>query len=119
MVTIPNDIGEPVAIYYSRRHGWVFPPPWAGVVWWSAIPEDEIELIGWLDELRNRGGSWLSIVEERRAEIWRQRPTFARHIEQTCTLYRKSPEWVIYKMEPQPVGSASPGVPASGSVARS
>ena len=46
-------------------------------------------------------------------------PTFARHIEQTCTLYRKSPEWVIYKMEPQPVVSASPGVPASGSVARS
>jgi 4-amino-4-deoxy-L-arabinose transferase-like glycosyltransferase len=26
VVTVGNDIGDPGAIYYSRRHGWVFPP---------------------------------------------------------------------------------------------
>jgi hypothetical protein len=31
---------------------------------------------------------------------------FARHIEQMCVLHRKNPEWVIYKMEAQPVGNA-------------
>ena len=107
VVTVSNDIGSPVSIYYSRRRGWVFPPPWPEVQWWSAIPEDENDLIRWLDQLRSRGGRWLGIVEERRAEIWQRRPAFARHVEQTCALYRKNPEWVIYKMEAQPAGNSS------------
>lgn len=115
VVTIPNDIGEPVPIYYSRRRGWIFPPPWPGVEWWSAIPENEADLIRWLDELRDRGARWLGIVQERRADIWRHRPAFARHIEQTCTLHLESPDWVIYRMEARPAATASLMVPSDAS----
>ena len=39
VVTIARDIGDPTAIHYSHRRGWVFPPPWPGVSWGDIVDE--------------------------------------------------------------------------------
>lgn len=71
VVTVSNAIGDPVAIYYSHRRGWVFPPPWPGVKWWWVDPADELVSIELFDKLRSNGARWFGIVAE-------QKPTFVK-----------------------------------------
>jgi len=98
VVTIPNGTTEPIAIYYSQRRGWSFPPPWAGVGWWGGTIKDDYEAIRLLDELRNQGADWLGIVASRKKKIWENNPNFVKYIERTCELKKESPEWVIYRI---------------------
>lgn len=100
VVTIPNDIGEPVAVYYSKRRGWVFPPPWDGVVWWSDISEDDNKLITLFQELRIRSADWFGIVAEHRNNLKQNRPQFMQYVETTCQIVEETSDYTIYKILP-------------------
>jgi hypothetical protein len=44
VVTVANDIGDPGAIYYSQRRGWVFPPAWPNVNWAGDISDESVAI---------------------------------------------------------------------------
>ena len=98
VVTIPHGTTEPIAIYYSQRRGWSFPPPWPGVGWWGGTIKDDYEAIRLLDELRNQSADWLGIVASRKKKIWENNPEFVKYIERTCELKKENSEWVIYRI---------------------
>jgi 4-amino-4-deoxy-L-arabinose transferase-like glycosyltransferase len=99
VVTIPEFAGDPVAIYYSRRRGWVFPP--ASV--WAAIPEnwdqaiEAKEAAEWLDHLRHQGARWLAIVAPQRARLWRVNPDLAAYVERHFDVGLEAPDYVIFR----------------------
>lgn len=54
VVAIAPEVGDPVAVYYSRARGWVFPPG-GGDVEWSKFVADDATAIAQLEELRGQG----------------------------------------------------------------
>ncbi len=107
VVTIATDIGDPVAIYYSQRRGWVFPPakPAAsGNFAWKQLPEDDNEGIRLFEELRHRGAGWLGIahwmgiIDEHPNDFWQDHPKLVEYIKHTCELKSKSRDWIIYRI---------------------
>jgi 4-amino-4-deoxy-L-arabinose transferase-like glycosyltransferase len=101
VVTLANDVGNPVAIYYSERRGWVFPPPWPGVKWWGQfIEEDDDKAISLYDELRARGATWFGIVNEQVDNLRERHPMFFDYVKSTCILTKESKDWVIYRILP-------------------
>ncbi|MER8465097.1 glycosyltransferase family 39 protein [Mesorhizobium sp. M1396] len=54
VVAIAPEAGDPVAVYYSRARGWVFPPG-GGDVEWSKFVADDATAIAQLEELRAQG----------------------------------------------------------------
>jgi hypothetical protein len=102
VATIPNEIGNPIAIYYSQRRGWVFPPAWSNIPWWDDLPQGEDKaLIADLDQLRAQGADWLGIVNKQKSKIWQNNPIFVKYIQRTCELKQESPDWLIYRILPQ------------------
>lgn len=101
VLTIANFIGDPVAIYYSKRYGWVFPPAWLGVGWWQQKIEDDNKAIRLFEELRVQGADWLGIVNEQKNKLWKNNYKLVKYIEHTCELHQESSEWVIYHILPQ------------------
>lgn len=99
VVTFPEILGSPVAIYYSRRHGWVFPPAytWREITgdWDDAIQTEQA--IGWLRELRAKGARWVGIVRHQKNRIWRLNPDLAAYIQREFELHEEHSEYLIYK----------------------
>lgn len=93
VVTIPNDIGDPVAIYYSQRRGWVFPPAYTSN--WAALPGDSDKAIQLFDELRASGADWFGIVKEHKNELWQNYPAFIEHLKNTCEFQAETSEYLI------------------------
>jgi hypothetical protein len=98
VITIPYGTTEPVAIYYSQRRGWSFPPPWPEVGWWGDTIDDDNEAIRLFEELRGRGATWLGIVASRHQKLWQNNPEFMGYVERTCELKQQTPDWVIYRI---------------------
>lgn len=96
VVTIANDPGDPVAIFYSGRRGWVFPPPLPGEAW-GVIPEDS-ESVRLFEELRAEGASWFGIVRSQKKELATRHPQFIEYIERTCELKLADPAYDIYRI---------------------
>lgn len=96
VVAVGNWFGDPVAIYYSGRRGWGFPPPSLEYDW-SVFPDDDMA-IRLFEDLRANGGDWFGIVNQHYEEIWREHPKFAAHIEQTCVLTQSTPSGMIYRI---------------------
>jgi hypothetical protein len=94
VVTITKDLGDPVAIYYSHRRGWIFPPLLPHEID-GRLPSDAAS-IRYLEELRSRGASWLGIVREQHHEIWQQHPSLKAYIERTYEIKRQDSNAVIY-----------------------
>jgi hypothetical protein len=63
VVTIAPAVGDPVAIYYSRQRGWVFPPG-GGDVEWSKFVEDDATAIAQLEDLRAQGADLFGVAKE-------------------------------------------------------
>jgi hypothetical protein len=98
VVTVANSIGDPVAIYYSRRRGWVFPPPWPGVHWDDIV--DQFAAIRLFDRLRLSGAKWFGIVAEQRTKFRESTPQLLAHIESTSELVDEDHGWAIYRIAP-------------------
>jgi Dolichyl-phosphate-mannose-protein mannosyltransferase len=101
VVTVADAIGDPVAIYYSRRHGWVFPPAWPGIDWAADIV-DASEAIKLFDQLRFAGAKWFGIVSAQRNKIAASTPQFLVHIESTAERIYEDRDWEIYRIRPLP-----------------
>jgi len=97
VVTMANDFGDPVAIYYSRRRGWVFPPAEQGHAW-DRLPDDDAATIRMLEELRAQGAKWLGIVDERKKDFWLSHPKLVEHVKRTCEFKIKADQYVIYRI---------------------
>jgi len=96
VVTLGNLIGCPVAIYYSGRRGWLF-PPFEEIKDWNELPQDK-EAIDAFERLRASGAKWFGIVSSRNNEIWNARTGFARHIDRTCELIRTNGDAIVYRI---------------------
>jgi hypothetical protein len=97
VVTIPEDIGDPVAIYYSKRRGWVFPPAtkhWAP----TELPQLDEESIKLLEDLRRQSADWFGIVATHYKDIEEKHPLLAQHINKTCIKQTQTKDYVIYKI---------------------
>jgi hypothetical protein len=98
VVTVANSIGDPVAIYYSRRCGWVFPPHWPGIDWEEI--GDEATAIQLFDRLRLKGATWFGIVAEQRTNFRETTPKLFEHIENTAEKVEEDRDWTIYRIAP-------------------
>jgi hypothetical protein len=97
VVTLAEDIGDPVAIYYSKRRGWVFPPAnkfWAP----TELPPEEQDLIKDLENLRRQSADWLGIVATHHQDIQEQYPQLVQHLNKTCIKQTQTKDYVIYKI---------------------
>ncbi|MEX0745073.1 MAG: glycosyltransferase family 39 protein [Phycisphaeraceae bacterium] len=105
VVTVPNDIGDPIAIYYSGRRGWVFPPG-GGDVQWSLLPEDGPTAIEMFESLRAQGARWFGVVASTQDQHQPRRSFHAHHvlliehIRRTCELVGDNDAWTVYRIPP-------------------
>ncbi len=95
VTTLTNDIGDPVAIYYSQRRGWNFVPGDS----WSVEFYAESQIVQ-LENLRELGADWLGIVAEQNRNLQTSNRVFLDYIKRTCELIQESNRWVIYRIFP-------------------
>ncbi|MBX4955505.1 glycosyl transferase [Rhizobium lentis] len=62
VVAIAPEVGDPVAVYYSRARGWVFPPG-GGDSEWSKFVADDATAIAQLEELRAQGADLFGVTK--------------------------------------------------------
>lgn len=105
VVTIANDVGDPVAIYYSGRRGWVFPPKGrAGHRHWNLMPQDPATSIRFFESLRREGADWFGIVADPkddtpgREEFWQHHREFVEYLQRRCEMVEKTGNYVIYRI---------------------
>jgi 4-amino-4-deoxy-L-arabinose transferase-like glycosyltransferase len=98
VVTLAKSWGDPVAIFYSQRRGWAFPPvdEWGDGLWLV----DDNEAIKILKGLQNKGANWLGIVTQRYDDIINNRPALADYIKNNYLLEQSNQYWVIYQIPP-------------------
>jgi hypothetical protein len=65
VIATGSDAGNPVAIYYSRRRGWIFPPP-PYQPDYSIYLDDGSTAIDVFEQLRQRGARWFGFVKRAR-----------------------------------------------------
>lgn len=105
VVTIANDVGDPVAIYYSGHRGWVFPPTGKlGHKYWNLVPADPASNIKFFEYLRRRGADWFGIVSDPkddtpgREKFWQNHKVFVDYLSQKCEMVEKTKDYVIYRI---------------------
>jgi 4-amino-4-deoxy-L-arabinose transferase-like glycosyltransferase len=118
VATIANDVGDPIAIYYSRRRGWVFPP--AGLrdhPNWVVLAEDS-DSVRHFEALRSQGARWFGAVKNVReaslppARFWERHRGFREHLDRACEIVEESPDYVLYRIPPSDPSSAPASVSA-------
>ncbi|MDQ4077916.1 MAG: glycosyltransferase family 39 protein [Chloroflexota bacterium] len=99
VVTMANDLGDPVAIYYSGRRGWVFPPA-SPESSWHQLPESDNEAILLFEELRASGADWLGVVSEQQTYIRQYHPDFVDYIDRVCETKIETSKYVVCRIMP-------------------
>lgn len=101
VVAISPDVGDPVAIYYSRGRGWVFPPG-GGQNIWSIFIDDGAPAIGQLEDLITQGARWFGYAKNAKDDLGRR---FVDHhtdligwLEENATLVQQTGDFVIYRL---------------------
>lgn len=62
VVAISPQVGDPIAIYYSRRNGWTLPPG-GGDEDWSIFAEDDATPIAQLEKMKKQGARWFGVTK--------------------------------------------------------
>lgn len=88
--TIP---GDAVAVYYSQRRGWVFPPIYA---WSSLYDLNDEDGIRSLEELIGKGDNWLGIVNQQ--QFARTHPKLSAYMDRNLERYQATSEFLIYRI---------------------
>lgn len=65
VIAVAPEVGDPIAIYYSRGRGWVFPPG-GGQTDWSTFNADGPEAIAVLEGLHTQGARWFGVTRNAR-----------------------------------------------------
>lgn len=114
VVTAAVEIGNPVAVYYSRRRGWVFPPgglcPPGGPTTdrdWSLL-EDDARALRRVEALRGAGAGWFGFARSAKDSAGR---LFVNHnqgviayLRTVAVFVEETDKWLIYKLPPVPPG---------------
>lgn len=102
VVAISPDVGDPVAIYYSRNRGWVLPPG-GGQTTWSNFADDDLTAIAQLEELRAQGAQWFGYTTNAKDDMGRyfvdHHAGFIEWLEENVTKIKATREFVIYRLE--------------------
>jgi ribosome biogenesis GTPase A len=98
VIVLSKNTGNPLAIFYSKARGWVFPP--AGRHAWDVLPETETECITILEDLRNKGADWFAINREHYKTFQTSYPKFERHLTSHYPLRAAQPDFVIFQLQP-------------------
>ncbi len=95
-------IGDPIAIYYSRRRGWVFPPG-GGMNDWSVLPDDR-EAIDMLETLRAKDAVWFGVAKNARDSRGRKLLEYntglIAHLDETAERVVDDDTMLIYRLAP-------------------
>lgn len=109
VITATPTIGDPVAIYYSRRRGWVFPPG-GGETEWSMLMEDD-DAIEALEELRARNATWFGITKNardmQRRRLLEYNKGLIAHLDRTAERVFDDDTMLIYRLAPRADAAAS------------
>lgn len=104
VVTVASDVGDPVAIYYSRRRGWVFPPG-GGEEDWS-IFEDDAKAIETLEQLRSEGADWFGFTtdatDNQDRKFTEHHKQLLDHLERISVDRVSTDDYVIYQLSEPP-----------------
>ncbi|MDA7430549.1 glycosyltransferase family 39 protein [Primorskyibacter aestuariivivens] len=104
VIAISPDLGDPVAIYYSRNRGWVFPPG-GGQTVWSVFAEDDQTAMAQLEDLRAQGAGWFGYATNAEDDLGRyfvdHHAGFIDWLNETETRIEATREYVIYRLAPQ------------------
>ena len=95
VITLPHNIGDPVAIYYSGGKGFLFPPAykWAP----TELPKEDEECIAILEDLRSQGADWFGIVDKHFQEISNNRPAFKKYLDNNMKMVKQTNDFILYK----------------------
>ncbi|MBB4572203.1 glycosyltransferase family 39 protein [Rhizobium lentis] len=103
VVAIAPDVGDPVAVYYSRARGWVFPPG-GGDSEWSKFVADDATAIAQLEELRAQGADLFGVAKN---AMDKQGLLFVEHhkgvidyLDRTATKLTDSEDLLVYRITP-------------------
>ncbi|PDT83246.1 glycosyl transferase [Sinorhizobium sp. BJ1] len=103
VITATPTIGDPVAIYYSRRRGWVFPPG-GGNNDWSMLIKDE-DAIRALEALRAQKATWFGITKNardmRRRKLIEYNTGLIAHLDGTAERVVDDDTMLIYRLAPR------------------
>lgn len=91
---VAADNGDPTVFYYAERKGWHFLEK-NGI--YNGNPGDDRELIVDLGQLHRRGATHLVFTSS--TSWWLDYPQFAQYLEQTATLLKRTPSFMIYQLE--------------------
>ncbi|HUH33287.1 MAG TPA: glycosyltransferase family 39 protein, partial [Daejeonella sp.] len=95
VVTIAQDMGDPVAIYYSGAKGWVFPP----IDHWDVkeLPPNDRMSVDILKNLRSKGADWFGITGNHYSDIQSNHPELDHYLQSEMNLIDKNDAFVILK----------------------
>ena len=96
IITLANDPRNPIALYYSQRRGWVFPPAEVDREW-NWLPTDDDLSIQLFEQLRAKGAGWLGIVNDRE-DFWVEHPGLYNSLIKTIEFKAKTADYVIYRI---------------------
>jgi 4-amino-4-deoxy-L-arabinose transferase-like glycosyltransferase len=124
VVTAAAEIGNPTAIYYSRRRGWVFPPgglcPPGGPTEdddWSLL-EDDAAAVRRLRVLQTSGANWVGIARGAKDRIGQlllaRNASLLDYLRKIAVFAEETDDWLIYKLPSY--GDASREVTAESSL---
>lgn len=97
VVTATSTTGDTVAIYYSQRRGWTFPPVYA----WSSLRSlkmDDDAAIRRSQELSDKGATWFGMVNRQKNELLKDNPKFIKYVQRTFERYQENPKFTIYRI---------------------
>lgn len=97
VITLAEQIGSPVAIFYSGSKGWVFPP--AGDIDWGSLPENDTTGITYLKDLQLQGAAWFGINSIHLKAIQEQLPVFFEYLTKHSVLKKETKEFYIFQLE--------------------
>lgn len=96
------EVGDPIALYYSRGRGWVFPPG-GGDIDWSLFSDDDATAIAQLEELRAAGARWFGFTrnaKDRKDRYFMEHHAgVVDHLLATASLVADDPRFLIFRLE--------------------
>lgn len=96
VVTVAQDLANPMTIYYSRSKGWVFPPTINNTVpinWWPSKHSVKA-----LNSLISQGAKWFAIARVQYDIINKDYPEFASYI-RSYKLHNETSEYLIFELQ--------------------